>query len=91
MGNCPICKTQIQAWETLCKDCWKRAENAYKFQQMENGELVEKLKGKALNDLLDLMRELCRKCPKFHEDVNDPACSECVFKEKEKLIRAFVE
>jgi len=91
MGNCPICKTPIEGWETLCSNCWKRAENAYKFQQMENGELVEKLKGKAKTNLFDLMKEICRHCPKFEEEVSDPACENCVFKEKEKLIRAFVE
>jgi len=61
------------------------------MKKFEDGELIERLKGKAKNDLLDLMRELCKKCPKFQEEFSDPTCSNCVFKEKEKLIRAFVE
>lgn len=91
MGNCPICKTPIESWQSLCENCWKRAEDSYRMKKFEDGELVERLKGKAKNDLLDLMRELCRNCPKFHKDLSDPACLNCVFKEKENLIRAFVE
>lgn len=90
MGNCAICKKLIETWQVLCEECWEGAEIAYKMRN-EKGELIERLRGQAKNDLLDLMRELCRKCPKFHGDMNDPVCTICAFKEKEKLIRAFVE
>lgn len=90
MANCKICKKETEAWQIICEECWEGAELAYKMRH-EKGELIERLKGQAKNDLLDIMRELCRKCPKFAEEVSDPACAICAFKEKEKLIRAFVE
>lgn len=54
-------------------------------------KLVESLRGQAKRALLDLMRELCKNCPHFEEDVSDPSCSSCPWKAKEKLIRVFVE
>lgn len=91
MGNCPICKAGIEAWQTLCKECWQRAEDSYKAKKQEDGELIEKLRGQAKSDLMYIIREICRKCSKVNKDVDNLACTICAFKEKEKLIRAFVE
>jgi len=92
MRTCPLCKErEIEDWESLCSDCWNLAIQARRIKQIGNGELVEKLKGKAKVDLFELMRELCKQCEKFSEDVSDEACNRCVWKEKEKLIRAFLE
>lgn len=91
MTHCPICKRQIEGWQALCEECWHRAEESYKLEKLENGELIERLKGRAKENLLDLLREVCRHCSKFSLDVTDPTCSNCIFKEKEKLIRAFLE
>lgn len=91
MGNCAICKMETESWETLCKSCWRRAEEAYRMKRFEDGELVVRLKGKAKSDLLDLMKELCKNCPKSNEDLTAIACESCIHKEKEKLIRAFID
>lgn len=91
MKVCPICKSPIEDWQALCENCWKSAEEAYKIKRIENGELVERLKAKAKENLLDLMREVCKRCPKFRAEVSDPVCKSCALKEKENLIRAFLE
>jgi len=91
MKKCPICDNQIEEWEILCNNCWQKAKQTHELEKLENGEIIERLKGKAKSDLMDIMRELCRKCPKFQIDLTDSACSSCAWKEKEKLIRAFVE
>lgn len=92
MKICPLCKEQeIEDWESLCRDCWNLAMQARRLKQMENGELVEKLKAKAKMDLFQLMKELCKQCKNFNKDVSDEACNKCTWKEKEKLIRAFLE
>ena len=91
MKKCPICGNEIDDWQALCKNCWECAKDAYSFKRMEDVNLVERLKGKASDDLTCLMKELCKLCPKFSAEFNDPSCSACALKEKEKLIRAFVE
>jgi len=91
MGNCPICKIPIESWQSLCGKCWASAEDAYKAKKQEDGQLVKRLRGQAKNDLMCIMREICRKCPKVNKDLSNPACTICIYNEKEKLIRAFLE
>lgn len=90
MKKCPVCKDNIQEWESLCRSCWKRFEE-FMGKKREEDEIVEELKGKAKNALLDLLRELCRQCRALHGNVSEDSCSKCPFAEKERLIRAFLD
>lgn len=91
MKECSICQAQISDWETLCDTCWKRAKDSFHAQNLEDGNLISRLKGKAKMDLVDLIREICKACPNVNKGVDDAGCGKCAFKEKENLIRAFVE
>jgi len=87
MANCPFCGKAISSWETLCGSCWKKAASICKGKPEDNAVLIMKLKAVAKEDLLFLIRELCRKCNKQ----DDSMCDKCIYKEKEEVVRAFLE
>jgi uncharacterized Zn finger protein len=91
MKECKICRGPIAEWETLCSKCWKRAEENYRVEKRleEDSFVIERLRGKAKMDLMDMIRELCRQCPHQEQDIEK--CNECGWKEKEKLLRAFID
>jgi len=88
LKTCILCNAPIEDGQTLCEKCLHRTLEAL---EKEGGGLVHKLKGRAKSDLTELIQEICKHCPYFHKDISDPACSTCNYKEKEKLIRAFLE
>jgi hypothetical protein len=90
MSKCPVCGNEKQDWETLCSFCWSGAIEAHRTKETENSELIGRLKARAKDDLLGMLKELCRRCPSFKTDVECKECRQCIWHEKEKLIRAFI-
>lgn len=94
MKQCPMCKqNSMEDWECLCKRCWNLAKKTYKRTIEGEADIVERLKGQAKQDLLSLLREICKNCPEGSAAIKVPetTCNACFWKEKEKLIRAFLE
>lgn len=46
---------------------------------------IERLKNKAREDLTDLLKEICKRCPRKNSE-----CEGCIFKKKETFVRAFL-
>jgi len=94
MTLCPLCKeNELKEWETLCQKCWEAAKGAIERKRESEEKIILKLKGKAKQDLFEIMALICRNCEKGKDSISVPdhVCENCVWKEKEKLIRAFLE